>query len=142
MDIKKEVVFAARVLYTVNDFMNQVFNLLDPVLKTPLNSDNLLDFMPIFQVLTPLTGQLRSLGKLITLTNDISKKLWTLNREFALKFGEDPIYLQDPAQITALIQNIPDTLKREVMQRIISSDLKTTKMDVFNDLSMPHYQFE
>ena len=59
-----------------------------------------------------------------------------MNREFALKFGEDPIYLQDPAQITALIQNIPDTLKREVMQRIISSDLKTTKMDVFNDLSM------
>ena len=50
---QEEVVFAARVLYTVNDFMNQVFNLLDPVLKTPLNSDNLLDFMPIFQVLAP-----------------------------------------------------------------------------------------
>jgi hypothetical protein len=132
---KEEVVLAARILYTIDSIINEILTLFQPLQQSPMNSDNLMDFMPILQELSPKIDQIRNLNNLVNLISEISKKIWVINKEFALKFGEDPIYIQDPNQLTELLQDTPNILKRESMQRIISQESKNTKMDVYNILT-------
>jgi hypothetical protein len=131
----EENVLIARILQGAFEIFSEVNSNLKIVSKVHLSSETLVQFMPVIQALTPKLEQLRQFTTLSVLLREILRNLWSLNRDFAFKIGQDSELILNPAKLTDLVKDIPNVLKREMMQKLISPEIRQTKMGIFNHLT-------
>jgi len=130
----EEVVLSARMLYTAYDYVHNLHLLLMTVQKMAFCSENLDNHLPFIQDITAKLPVMKQFGELVLLISEISKKIWMIKREHPLTIGKDPSFILEPEKIEALIKDVPTTLKREFMQKLIPAEVRSTKMDYYNRL--------
>ena len=131
---REEVNIASRILYTIVNVEGNVLHLTEPIKDLRFNTENFEAFRPVISALQQYIEKISKFISLALLTSKLSKQLWQLNREYVLMVGEDTEYILSPEKIEALIQDIPNIIKREFQQRLITKEERKKKQQYYSDL--------
>ncbi len=131
---KEEVFLSNRILYTLINIIENIIMILEPIIKKPYNRENLEFYTPIISVIKQYIYKINIFNKFSILLSQISKRLWHLSRKYVLVIGQDPEYLLTPDKIQELIQNIPDVIKREYQQRLLTLDERRNKINIYYEV--------
>lgn len=58
-----------------------------------------------------------------------------MSRDYVLKIGKNAKYIINPDEISKLISDMPKTLKREYMQRLITQEQRKEKMKYYSKVN-------
>ncbi|MHA1521809.1 MAG: hypothetical protein ACTSRK_16655 [Promethearchaeota archaeon] len=128
----EEAIVVSRYLYSSLAILEDIFEKILPFEKKFLNNELMRELQEDLEFFTLKMHDVEIIKKVSLVVNDLTKNLWQLNRDFVLQMGEDQKYLQDPDQITELVAEIPKTLKKEFIQKLITREKRQEKMDYYS----------
>lgn len=131
---REEVVLTARILGTYSRFLSLLQDHLFPFLKNPITSDNISEYLTVMQAWNATMEELKTFSSMILIINDISKKLWHLKKEWVMELGENQDLILYPHKMAEKISTIPNTLKTEMQQRLITAQLRKVRMEIYTSV--------
>lgn len=127
----EEAIMVSRYLNSMITILQTIYQKIEPYEKKFLNNDIMKSLQDDLDFFTEKMNKIHILQKISLILNGLTKNLWQLNRDFVLQVGEDPKYIQEPQMIEDLVQEIPNVLKREFIQRLITREHRQKKMEYY-----------
>ena len=130
----EEVVIASRILFSVVQLLQQMWNAVIPFRGELLSNETLSDFQRVSEMLREYWIRFQRIYRLSLIINKIGRNIWYLNRELVITVGEEEKYFKHPETIQELIADIPNVLKQEYRQKLITKEIRLQKNDIYNEL--------
>ncbi len=132
--LQEGVIFSTRFLFSILSIFRNLSFLIKPIEKINYCEVNQEEFETLLAILPQYQNKLKNLIYTMEVISKISNYTDRLNREYVLEFAEDSAYILNPSMILTKIEEIPEILKREVQQRLITSEERDMKLEIFEKL--------
>ena len=96
---REEIILSCRILTSMNRQFRLIMAEIEPYRKRNLTKDNYSHFYDMINRIWPTYTDIQILGNVALIVNNLTKKLWSLNKEYVAKIGLNPSYLENPALI-------------------------------------------
>ncbi|MHA1887859.1 MAG: hypothetical protein DRO88_08450 [Promethearchaeia archaeon] len=128
---KEEAIMVSRYLFSVLKIIKEIYQEIKPFEKLFLNRENFKKLQEAHEFFMDKLSEITMILKVSLFINELTKNLWQLSRDYVIKVGKNDEYINNPEKISNLIENIPKTLKREYLQKLITQEQRKEKMKYY-----------
>ncbi|MCF2141936.1 MAG: hypothetical protein K9W44_17930 [Candidatus Lokiarchaeota archaeon] len=132
---KEEAIMVSRYLQSILNIIESIYKKIKPFEKKFLNRENIKNLQVEHEYYMDKMSEIMMILKVSLFTNDLTKNIWHLSRDYVLKIGKNAKYIINPDEISKLISDMPKTLKREYMQRLITQEQRKEKMKYYSKVN-------